>query len=96
MPTSVIEQELERLWKLSTIGRQRENHICIEDVNSAIQKALEELKKKRYCKQCGSNDEHSISCNSITRGYVYDEKDVNEFINSETSRNTDYSKMIKK
>ena len=61
-----------------------------------IQKALEELKKERYCKQCGSNDEHSISCNSITRGYVYDEKDVNEFINSETSRNTDYSKMIKK
>ena len=43
MTTSIIEQELERL-----------NEVCIQDhcdecTNSAIQKALEELNKNKFC-----------------------------------------------
>ena len=66
-----IEKELEKEFI-----HLYDSHKYLIAVNLAIQNTMKELKKKKYCKQCGDDNEHSISCNSITRGYVYDEKDI--------------------
>ena len=78
MVKSIIEQDIEKhIQTISIKGVGSHVRILYEyHAKEIIQKALKELNKERYCTQCGSNDKHSISCNSITRGYVYDEKDV--------------------
>ena len=86
---SIIQQELEK-WIESYKKNINTYKVLLgkyPNFLAIIQKTLEELKKEKYCKQCGSNDEHSISCNSITRGYVYDEEDVEKYFEVKDAKN---------
>lgn len=57
MTKSLIEKELEKLQEKGTWYRYYTKN---KDLLIILQKAREELKKKRFCRICKSNEEHEI------------------------------------